>query len=215
MSAQLTPTQENTYNLIRKFLFTRGFAPTLSELQLSLGGITKRAVVKQLEALERKGRIQRSSKPRGIRLRELEDNNIINANILGYANAGSPMVFAEEQRVGVLRIDKSLLPVTKNVFALVIKGDSMNRRKINNTRLDDGNYAIVANNQDISNGDVVLAIIDNCATIKTYRNDGQMVVLYPESSNRQHKPIYLSSQSEGIVYGKVIAALNNPLSRRL
>ena len=211
MSDYLTPAQENTLNQIRKFLLTRGYAPTLSELQAVLGGITKRAVVKHLEALEKKGRIQRSSKPRGIKLLEVTDNSMVSTNILGFANAGSPMVFAEEQKVGTLRIDKSLLPVTKNVFALIIKGDSMNRRKINNARLDNGNYAIVSNNQDVRNGDVVLAIIDNCATIKTYRRDGMMVVLYPESTNKLHKPIYLSRHSDGIIYGKVIAVLNNPL----
>ncbi len=210
MSEYLTPAQENTLKVVRKFLFSKGFPPTLSELQAALGGITKRAVVKHLEALEKKGRLERSSKPRGIRLLEMDNKDIVSTNILGYANAGSPMVFAEEQKVGVLRIDKSLLPVTRNVFALVIKGDSMNRRKINNTKLEDGNYAIVANNQDVTNNDVVLAIIDNCATIKTYRRDGRMVVLYPESTNIMHKPIYLSSNSEGMIYGKVIAVLRNP-----
>ncbi|KXK27306.1 MAG: LexA repressor [candidate division WS6 bacterium OLB20] len=175
------------------------------------GGITKRAVVKHLEALEKKGRILRSSKPRGIKLIEVQNENLMTMNILGYANAGAPLVYAEEQKIGVLRIDKSLLPVTKNVFALVVKGDSMNRRKLNGTALTNGNYAIVANDQPVSNGDVVLAIIDGCATIKSYRRDGGIIVLYPESTNSAHRPIYLSSDSDGTIYGKVISVLANPV----
>ncbi|MFQ5493464.1 MAG: transcriptional repressor LexA [Candidatus Dojkabacteria bacterium] len=211
MAPHITPAQEKTLEVIKHFLYTQGFAPSLSELQEALGGITKRGVVKHLEALEKKGRLQRSSKPRGIRLIEANDEAIMTTNILGYANAGSPMTFADQQRIGVLRIDKNLLPVNKNIFALVIKGDSMNTRKVNGTKLEDGNYAIVSNNEDVRNGDVVLAIIDNCATIKTYRKDGRMIVLYPESSNRVHKPIYLSSNNDGTIYGKVIATLRNPM----
>lgn len=211
MAPYLTLAQERILKLISRYLYSKGYAPTLSELQQALGGITKRAVVKHLEALEKKGRIQRSSKPRGIKLLEIENEEIVSANILGYANAGAPLVIAEEQKVGVLRIDRSLLPVTRNVFALIIKGDSMNKRRINNTRLEDGNYAIVASDQEVRNGDVVLAIIDNCATIKTYRKAGKMIVLYPESTNKVHKPIYLSSNSDGSLYGKIIAVLSNPL----
>lgn len=211
MAPHLTPAQSTVLKYIKNHILARGYAPTLSELQISLGGITKRAVVKHLEALERKGHILRSSKPRGISLVEDTGSPVMSMNILGYANAGAPLVYAEEQKIGVLRIDKSLLPVTKNVFALIIKGDSMNRRKLNGIPLSNGNYAIVANNQEVRNGDVVLAIIDGCATIKSYRHDGRMVVLYPESTNSLHRPIYLSSDNEASIYGKVISVLRNPV----
>jgi len=211
MAYHLTFTQDSILKFIKNYSLANGYAPTLSELQFFMGGITKRAVVKHLEALEKKGEIFRSSKARGIKLVETNNEFTMTMDILGYANAGAPLVYAEEQKIGVLRIDKTLLPVTKNVFALVIKGDSMNKRKLNGIPLANGNYAIVANNQNISNGDIVLAIVDNCATIKTYRRDGNIIVLYPESTNQIHKPIYFSGNNDpDIIYGKVISALSNP-----
>lgn len=54
MAPHLTATQEHVLNIIKEYLLTRSYAPTLSELQKELGGITKRAVVKHLEALEKK-----------------------------------------------------------------------------------------------------------------------------------------------------------------
>jgi repressor LexA len=210
MASYLTTKQKQFFDFLRTYIEENQFAPTLSELQQYFG-ITKRGIVKHLEALERKGFIGRNSESRGIQLLTTTASmSFRNLNILGYANAGSPMVIAQEQQIGTLRVKKTLLPVFKDLFALIIKGDSMNRRLLNGSPLSNGNYAIVARDQEVRDGDVVLAIIDNCATIKTIKKDRQMIVLYPESTNPVHKPIYLSRDDGEVIYGKVISVLENP-----
>jgi len=212
MFKKLTKRQNKVLEVIKHYLAETGFPPSLGELQEELGIGTKRGVVNHLKALEKKGVIARTSEARGIRLTEnLASDNILNINILGYANAGSPLVYAQEQMVGTLRVQKTLLPVTQDIFALEIKGDSMNKRLIQGTLVKNGNFAIVAKNHPIQNGDVVLAIIDECATIKTYKKDKGILVLYPESTNTSHRPIYLSRNDGEVIYGKVIAVLDNPI----
>lgn len=212
MTYNITQRQNEVLSVIKSFQRETGQSPSLTELERILG-ITRRGVVKHLQALERKGLISRTSSSRGITLREdTAGQMFMDVNILGYANAGSPMVIAEEQELGYLRVKKSLLPVSRNIFALMIKGDSMNNRQVDGRTLEDGKYAVVARDQDIKNGDVVLAIIDNCATIKTYKRDRSIIVLYPESTNLRHNPFYLDAETDGeeLIYGKVISVLDNP-----
>ncbi|MEI7579045.1 MAG: transcriptional repressor LexA [bacterium] len=211
MPEKLTSKQQQLVELIRNSLDKKGVSPSLSELMEAMHISTKRGVVNHLKALEKKGIIMRSSEARSIKLTEnVYGQFILNVNILGYANAGTPMVYANEQIVGTLRVKKTLLPVTNDIFALEIKGDSMNKRLIQGTLLKNGNFAIVAKNIPINNGDVVLAIIDECATIKTFQKDKRVMVLYPDSTNKVHKPIYLSPEDHDMIYGKVIAVLDNP-----
>lgn len=213
MNQQLTFKQQHILEFIKATIAKSKQPPTLTELQDFTGIKTKRGVVNHLKALEKKGLIMRTSEARGIRLSEnIFGQYILDVNILGYANAGAPMVYADEQHIGVLRIDKSILPVTKDIFALEIKGDSMNKREFNGVHMSNGNYAVIAKNQFINDGDVVLAIIDQCATLKTVKKDKKLLVLYPESTNLFHKPLYLR-ENEDLIYGKVIAVLGNPMSK--
>lgn len=212
MTHSITSRQNEILSLIKSFIKETGQSPTLSELERALG-ITRRGVVKHLQALEKKGLISRSASTRGITLRETQTGQMfIDVSILGYANAGAPMVIAQEQQLGYLRINRSLLPVTKDMFALMIRGDSMNNREVDGGKLEDGKYAVVARNVEVNNGDVVLAIIDHCATIKTYKRDRNIIVLYPESTNSRHRPFYLDAgeESGADIYGKVVAVLDNP-----
>ena len=55
-----------------------------------------------------------------------------------------------------------------------------------------------------------VAIVDGCATVKNIKKSKDMVILYPQSSNPVHKPIYLNSKSNSMINGKVIMVLDNP-----
>lgn len=212
MTNKLTSKQQTILKIIKNTINKNGTPPSLSELQNVLKIKTKRGVVNHLRALEKKGMIIRTSKARGIKLTEnIYGQFIMDVRILGFANAGSPLVYADEKNMGVLRIEKTLLPVTTNIFALEIKGDSMNKKSINGTLLKNSNFAIIAKDHNVQDGDVVLAIIDDCATIKTFKSDRSLFVLYPESTNKLHKPIYLNRLEEKVIYGKVIAVLENPV----
>ena len=215
MDSILTAKQDLVLRVIRDYFLQNGFAPSLSELQVLLDIATKRGVVNHLIALEKKGYILRTSEPRGIRM--LEENEepvyeyLIGVPILGYANAGTPLVGAEEENLGVLRIDKNILGKKKSLFSLIVKGDSMDREMIGGKAITDGNYLVVDKEAEIFDGDVVVAIVENCATVKRFKKDQDMVVLYPNSSNPIHQPIYLDKNTESMLNGKVIKVLEKPI----
>ncbi len=210
MSKFLTSKQRIVLDALSSYLEENGEAPTLAELQEILGIKTKRGVAKHLEALERKGFIYRSGKSRGIMLENSLNSEMYDVPILGYANAGQPLVFAEEDIVGSIKVDKDIIKNKKNIFALVVKGDSMNMRTINKVPIVDKNFILVQKESSYDNGDVVLAVIDNAATVKTFKRSDNSVILYPESNNPVHTPIYLRDDVHGFINGKVIAVLENP-----
>lgn len=214
MDIRLTIKQEEVLRVIRNYYLENGFAPSLNELKDILGITTKRGVVIHLIALEKKGFIFRTSQPRGIHLvgddEQISYDYLVGVPILGYANAGLPMVTAEEENLGVLKIDRNIIGKKENLFGLIIKGDSMNLSKIGNERLENGRYIVVQKDAQFEDGDVVVAIIDNCATVKKFKKGRGMVILYPESSNPTYQPIYLDSNSDSLINGKVVQVLENP-----
>lgn len=212
MDGNLTSKQDKVLRVIRDFYLENGEAPSLTELQNMLNITTKRGVVSHLEALEKKGYIIRTSEPRGIHIIEESDSEmvyeyLVGIPILGYANAGTPLILAEEQNLGVLQLDKSLIGKRKDLFALMVKGDSMDMRVVDGKNIKEGSYLIVQRDAEYEDGDVVVAIIDGCATVKNIRKENDMVILYPQSSNPIHKPIYLDINGSSIINGKVIKVL--------
>ena len=210
MSKFLTSKQKRVLEVLSNYLEKNEEAPTLAELQEMLSISTKRGVVKHLEALEKKGFIYRNGKSRGIMLENNLNSGMYDVPILGYANAGQPLVFAEEEIVGSIKVDKDFIRNNKDVFALIVKGDSMNMRTVNKVPIVDKNYILVQKEQAYTSGDVVLAVIDNAATVKTFKQSENSIILYPESNNPVHTPIYLRDDASGFINGKVIAVLENP-----
>jgi repressor LexA len=211
MARILTSKQKYVLDTIKSYIEDNDESPTLLELQMLLEIGTKRGVVKHLEALENKGYVYRNGKPRGIVLTDPDYlTNTYGIPVLGYANAGAPLVFAEEEIVGTIHVDKNLIKSDADTFALIIKGDSMNMKTIDKVPLADGNFVIVQKGIPFTNGDPVLAVINNAATIKTYKKSQNSIILYPESSNPIHTPIYLREDNDGFINGKVLAVLENP-----
>jgi repressor LexA len=208
----LTQKQQTVFLEIQKYIKNNDQSPTLQELAALLGIKTKRGVVKHLDALEKKGILYRTSKPRGIVIPGLnQGSDTYDIPVLGYANAGYPLVYAQEDSIGTLKLDKQMVLDPKKTFALVVKGDSMNLKKINNVPIHEKNYIIVQKDASYLDGDVVLAIIDNAATVKTFKKGANSVILYPESNNPVHTPIYLREDSSNFINGRIIAVLENPI----
>lgn len=212
MDGKLTSKQDRVLRMIRDFYLENGNAPSLTELQGMLGISTKRGVVSHLEALEKKGFIIRTSEPRGIHIIDESESEmvyeyLVGIPILGYANAGTPLIIAEEENLGILQLDKSLIGRKKNLFALIVKGDSMDMREIDGKNIEEGNYLIVQKDSAYEDGDSVVAVIDGCATVKNIKVNDDMIILYPQSSNPIHKPIYLDANGNSIINGKVVKVL--------
>jgi repressor LexA len=211
MKPYLTEKQRRVMEMIRDFFLENGHAPSLGELQQMLSINTKRGVVNHLNSLEKKGFIIRTSEARGIKLVEEEEYEyLIGIPILGYANAGTPLAIAEEDRLGVLHVDKKLLKNRKDLFALIVKGDSMNQKEVRKKQMKDSSYVVVSKEAEVMDGDAVVAVLDNSATIKSFKRDGDMIILYPESDNEVHTPIYLDRYSNSLINGKVVMVLDNP-----
>jgi repressor LexA len=212
MARHLTAKQLHILEVLKKFVEENDEAPTLSELQEILNIKTKRGVAKHLEALDKKGYIYRTGVPRGIKILSGNNSHTLGIPILGYANAGYPLVIAEEEIIGSIQVDKDMLKKTGDIFALIVKGDSMNMRTINTIPIENNNYVLVDKSGNYSDGDVVLAVVDNAATIKTFKKSSNTIILYPESDNPIHTPLYLKEDNNAFINGKVIAVLENPSS---
>ncbi|KUK66851.1 MAG: Repressor LexA [candidate division WS6 bacterium 36_33] len=214
MGGILTKKQENVLRIIRQCYLENGQAPSLGELQEFLGISTKRGVVNHLIALEKKGYIIRTGDPRGIHIvdndEEIVYDYLIGVPILGYANAGTPLVNAEEENLGNIKVDPKLVNKKKDLFALIVKGDSMDLAEIEGKNIEEGSYLIVQKDAEIQDGDVVVAIIDNSATVKRFKKGDGMITLYPESTNPLNQPIFLDKDTEVMFNGKVIKVLENP-----
>lgn len=134
--------------------------------------------------------------------------------VIGTANCGPATIFAEQNFQGFLRISSKLIGRSKptGLYAIKADGSSMNRAEVKGKRIEDGDYIIVNNEDtDVKTGDVVLAIVDNKATVKKFIDDranGQ-VVLAAESSY-DYAPIYLHADDDFTISGKVVGVIKRP-----
>jgi SOS-response transcriptional repressor LexA len=134
--------------------------------------------------------------------------------IIGMANCGPATIFAEQNFQGFLRVSSKLVGRSQpaGLYAIKAVGSSMNRAEVNGKRIEDGDYIIV-NSKDINvkTGDVVLAIIDNMATVKKMVDDranGQIVLM--AESSFDYQPIYLHEDDAFTINGKVIEVIKKP-----
>jgi SOS-response transcriptional repressor LexA len=131
--------------------------------------------------------------------------------IVGTANCGPATVFAEENFEGILRVSSRLIGRSRPIglFAVKADGASMNRAKVGGRRIEDGDYVVVdSNDKSVRTNDVVLAIIDNKATIKRFIDDranGQFVL--KADSSFEYEPVHLHPQDDFSINGKAIAVV--------
>ncbi|MFA6183661.1 MAG: S24 family peptidase [Parcubacteria group bacterium] len=208
----LTPKQKIVLQAIKSYYLENGIMPTIREIKDEAGNLglklkSIRSFFNYLNELESKGYIQRSSEDRGIKLKGITDKLFVDVPILGLANAGTASVYADEYFEGFLKVSKSIVG-SRDVFAIQISGNSMNKAKVNGKTINNGDFVLIEKTQNYSYGDKVLVVIDGLATVKTYRVfDEDNIVLAPESTEKKHKPIFLTSEDNFVINGKVIDVL--------
>lgn len=144
----------------------------------------------------------------------IRNSSLVAVPILGSANCGPAMIYAEQKVDGYLRISGRLLSKKRDTFAIKAEGYSMNKANINGESIEDGDYVVVdPAYRSLKNGDYVLAIIDNNATIKRYFNDkdNHRIILLAESS-ASFSPIFIHYQeaSSFLVNGRIIQVIKKP-----
>ena len=133
--------------------------------------------------------------------------------LLGYANAGKPLVTPEESDLWVLPVSKSVVTGDqKDYFMLKVEGTSMNDFEVNNKVIDNGSYVLInkreASPNFNSSKDAYLFIVNDWATIKIPKKEWNNIYLLPKSKDKFHQPIILSEDDNISVVGKVVDVYN-------
>lgn len=199
MAKGLTKRQASILQFIIDRIRDDGLPPTIAEIGLHFGIASTNGVNDHLMALEKKGYIERSSKARDIRVTEkaalgLYQSEVATLPLIGRIAAGAPM-FAQENIEGQVPVAASL--ARKGAYCLKVHGDSM----IEDGILD-GDTIIVDQTIRPTPGDIVVALVDDSATVKRYHPRGDTVELRP--ANAAMKPIVVpirSLQLQGVVVG--------------
>ncbi len=194
----ISEAQKRSLTALREIIAKKGFAPTMAELGdfLSISAASAHQLVGQLE---RKGYIKRDSgKARSITVsREPMQmlDALVSIPVLGLVKAG-PTMLAEENLVGHVLVSQKLVGRGK-CFALQILGDSMINANIN-----DGDVVIVRQQPIAENGEIVVALIDDEATVKRLFVSEDLIELRAE--NKRYKPIVVAPDCELRILGKVV-----------
>jgi len=196
----LTPVQEKVFNFLKDHLQKKGFPPTLREIASQFGLQGPKAPQKTLSILERKGYIHKV--PGGSRAIEILGHpsvhltQILSVPIVGRVQAGEP-ILAVENIEGYISLDRSIAS-SEDVFLLRVQGDSMI-----DAHIQDGDFALVKPQPNAENGEIVVALIEDEATIKRIFQKRDLIRLEP--ANPKMEPIVVKKGEKKVaIVGKVI-----------
>lgn len=186
MRKSLSEKQKRTLAVINDFVARHGKYPTLKELQELLGLSAISSVQRHLMALKIKGYL-RSERYHARSMRVTPDTaGTINVPLVGNVAAGAPLLAQENIEAYIPYEAGRLRGDHQQYFFLRAVGDSMNKAGI-----DDGDFVLIKSQPTAEQNQQVLALIGDEATIKKFKHRAGMVVLEPESTNPQNKPIYV------------------------
>lgn len=205
MPQKITKRQQAVLNCIEQCIREKGYGPTVREICTSLGLSSPSTVHVHLNALESKGYIKRDPlKSRSIALAysidedivvddEPELRNIVDVPLVGDVAAGVP-ILAEQNITNTISLPTEIVGDSPS-FMLSVHGDSMIDIGIN-----DGDYVVVKEQPVANNGDIVVAIVEDGATVKRFYKEHDHIRLQPENSAMD--PIIVENCS---IAGKVVA----------
>jgi repressor LexA len=207
----LTERQRSILNVIRASVTSRGYPPSIREIGDAVGLTSTSSVAHQLRTLERKGYLRRDpNRPRAVDVRGADDlmtppvTDVTGSDalpvptfvpVLGRIAAGGP-ILAEEAVEDVFPLPRELVG-EGTLFLLKVVGDSMVEAAI-----CDGDWVVVRQQNVADNGDIVAAMIDGEATVKTFKRAGGQVWLMPH--NPAFDPI---PGNDATVLGKVVTVI--------
>jgi repressor LexA len=205
MQNSVTTKELEAVKVMRGYLVKYGRIPSVRELMKDLNYKSPRSVSIIIQSLQNKGILSKKEDGR-YQLKDFEVSEnygdraqTVKIPLLGTVACGVP-IFAEENIEAEIQVSVNLIKAPHKYFLLRASGDSMNKSGIL-----DGNLVLIRQQQAAENGDNVVALIDEEATIKEYRNNGNTVVLSPHSTNSRHQPIILTSEFR--IQGVVVAII--------
>jgi len=201
-SDTLNNNEVNILNFIRKQVEEEGFPPSVREICKAVGLKSTSSVHMYLNRLAEKGEISKTNlKTRALKLTKeplgsSDDIDSVSIPLVGNVAAGAP-ILAEQNIEEYFKISTSLLKKTTDnsaTYMLKVKGDSMI-----NVGIYSGDYVIISKCQTANNGEIVVAMIENEATVKTFYKEKDHVRLQPENDTMD--PIIVKDVQ---ILGKVI-----------
>ena len=197
---KITTKQTEILEYIKECILKKGYPPAVREICAAVHLKSTSSVHSHLETLERNGYIRRDpTKPRTIEIIDdsfnLTRREVVNVPLVGTVAAGLPLL-AEENIENYFPIPVEMLP-NKEVFMLRVKGDSMIEAGIY-----DGDQVIVERSATAANGEKVVALVEDSATVKTFYKEKGHYRLQPENSSME--PIIVD---EVTILGKVIGLI--------
>ena len=195
---KITPKQQEILEYIKQEILRKGYPPAVREICEAVHLKSTSSVHSHLETLEKNGYIRRDpTKPRAIEIIDdtfnLTRREMVNVPIIGSVAAGQP-ILATENIENYFPIPAEMMP-NQNAFMLKVKGESMI-----NAGILSGDHILVKQQSTASNGEMVVALVDDSATVKTYYKEDGHYRLQPE--NDFMDPIIVDEVSIlGVVFG--------------
>lgn len=194
---KMSPKQQEILDYIKSQILERGFPPTVRDICEAVHLRSTSSVHSHLETLEKKGYIKRDpTKPRAIEIMDDSFNflrrEMVNVPIVGKVAAGEPLL-AQQNIEDYFPIPVEYMS-NKQTFMLKVKGESMI-----NAGIFEGDMVLVEQRQTADNGEIVVALIEDGATVKTFYREEGIIRLQPE--NDTMAPIIVEDVQ---VLGKVI-----------
>lgn len=181
---KITAKQQEILNYIKDEILKRGYPPAVREICEAVNLRSTSSVHSHLETLEKNGYIRRDpTKPRAIEI--CDDNfqmvrtDMASLPVIGTVAAGSP-ILAEENISGYFPVPADMVPNGGPSFILKVKGDSMI-----NAGIFSGDQIFVQSCNTADNGDTVVALIDDSATVKTFYKEKDHIRLQPENDTME------------------------------
>jgi repressor LexA len=195
----LTKRQKEILDFIHEFTGAQGYAPSYREIAKHFNLSSTATIHEHIKTLKDKGYLEsEDNSPRSLEVIEAVANfaRAIELPLVGLITAGQPIEAVEERES--FAVPASLIKDEANTFVLKVKGDSMIDEGIHN-----GDYVIVERNPSPTNGDVVVALLENShATLKKYYREDGRIRLQPANKNMQ--PIFVK---DCIIQGTVKAVI--------
>lgn len=195
---KISAKQQEILDFMKQEILNKGYPPTVRDICEAVNLKSTSSVHSHLETLEKNGYIHRDpTKPRAIEI--IDDNfnltrrEVVNVPIVGRVAAGEP-ILAVENIENYFPIPAEFMP-NQDTFMLRVKGESMI-----NAGILDGDLIVVMKQATARNGDMVVALVDDSATVKTFYKEGDHIRLQPENDTMD--PIIVPNCE---ILGKVFA----------
>ena len=179
MPGKISAKQQEILDYIKENILQKGYPPSVREICEAVKLKSTSSVHSHLETLEKNGYIRRDpTKPRAIEIMDdsfnLTRREMANVPMVGRVAAGQP-ILAEQNITDYFPIPVEYMP-NNETFMLTVSGESMI-----NVGIFDGDYVLVEKRQTASNGEIVVALVDDSATVKTFYKENGYFRLQPEN----------------------------------